>query len=301
MNWRIVFARFWESFSSPFFLRDFISINHRERRESEQGVISVKEKQILSKKSQPQVTFSFTKGTIMRWIAFYLSALLPTLTFGAQGHDIIPKLTLSASAVILKPADELQIKIGCLTLALTAEEALDENSGKMRAIISNMEFLGLGKDDYETNQFSVKPTYTPYPQYPPADWRPSINGYEVTNSILIHTRKLDMAGKIIDLANKAGANSITDIRFGLRSSRDYWSEALAAAGAHAVNDARAIAEATGVRLIRVLSISLNHTQVRGPQLNLASFPKASGSEASPPIEAGDVSIEASVSLVYEIE
>jgi len=100
---------------------------------------------------------------------------------------------------------------------------------------------------------------------------------------------------------KQGANNITDIRFGLHSSRDYWSKALATAGANTVSDTKAIAAAKGVCLIRVLSISLNHTQVRSPQLNMASFVKIGGSDHTPPIEAGDVSIETNVSLVYEIE
>lgn len=210
----------------------------------------------------------------------------------------VPKLSLSATAIIWKPSDELQMKIGVITLGDTAEGALAENSGKMTEMMASLQKAGLTKDDYETSQFSIKPTYTPYPQNPPANWRPSINGYEVSNSIHIHTPKLDMAGKIIDLANQAGANNISDVRFGLHSSRDYWTEALTAAGVNAVSDAQAIAQATGVHLVRVLSITLNHTEVRSPYLDSACFMKAGG--VAPPIEPGEVSIEANVSLVYEI-
>lgn len=228
---------------------------------------------------------------------FFLFASLAFSAFTAYAHDI-PKLTLSASASLLKPADELQMKIGVVTMAKTAEEAVRENSFKMSQVIANLEMAGLNKDDYETNQFSINPTYTPCPKNPPPHWRRSINGYEVTNSILIHTPQMEIAGKLIDLANQAGANSISDIKFGLRSSRDYWTEALTAAGENAVSDARAIASVTGVDLVRVLSISLNHTHVRAPRLDAACFAK--GAEASTPIEPGDVSIEANVTLVYEI-
>lgn len=187
-----------------------------------------------------------------------------------------------------------------VTLGFTAEEALAENSTKMQNVIENLEAINLNKDDYETSHFSINPTYTPYPKNPPENWKPSINGYEVTNTILIHTSKLDMAGKIIDMANKAGANSITDIRFGLHNSRDYWTEALSAAGANAVKDAQTIAQATGVQLVRVLSISLNHTQVNSPQLNMACIAKAGAAGPTPPIEPGEVSITANVTIIYEI-
>ncbi|MBF8262935.1 MAG: putative periplasmic immunogenic protein [Parachlamydiales bacterium] len=225
--------------------------------------------------------------------------VLSFLTICSIYAQDVPKLHLSASATIWKPSDELQLKIGVITLGETAEGALAENSGKMRKILASLEMVGFDKNDYETSQFSINPTYTPYPQNPPPHWRPSINGYEVTNSILIHTPKLDMAGQVIDLANQAGANSITDIRFGLRHSRDYWTEALTAAGTNAISDAQAIARATGVQLIRVLSITLNHTQVRSPQINLPCMAKVG--DASPPIEPGEVSIEANVTLVYEIK
>jgi hypothetical protein len=232
----------------------------------------------------------------MKRLFFFL--VCPAFCFCATQRDI-PQLTLSASAQIAKPADELQMKIGVVTIGESAEEALGENSRKMDAVIRNLQFAGLTKDDYETSHFSIQPLYTPCPPNPPANWRASINGYEVTNSILIHTDQLELAGKLIDLANKAGANSITDIRFGLKNSREYWTEALSAAGINAVRDAQAIANATGVRLVRVLSISLNHTQVKSNQLNFASMARGAG--ATTPIEPGEVFIEASVNLVYEIE
>lgn len=230
----------------------------------------------------------------MKIFLLFVSVLLPIL--GTCSQDV-PKLTLTATAAIQKPSDELQMKIGVITLAKTAEEALLENSTKMQNVIANLEQLNLTGPDYETSHFSINPTYTVCPPNPPHDWKASINGYEVTNTLLIHTPKLDMAGKIIDLANQAGANSITDIRFGLRSPRDYWTEVLAAAGANAVQDAQAIAKSTGVQLVRVLSITLNHTQVHSPQLHIATSNRGG---SAPPIEPGEVSLTANVTVIYEI-
>jgi hypothetical protein len=211
----------------------------------------------------------------------------------------VAKLTLTSTASISKPSDELQMKIGVITHGSTAREALAENSSQMELAIANLESIGLVKGDYETSHFSINPTYTTCPRNPPENWRAEINGYEVNNTILIHTPKMEMAGQIIDSANEAGANSITDIRFALSNPRDYWTEVLAEAGSNGVRDAEAIASSTGVRLVRILSISLNNTQVHSHQMNLASFAKVAG--AAPPIEAGEVSLTANISLTYEIE
>lgn len=226
-----------------------------------------------------------------------LTLLLSSATFAIANNDI-PKLTLSAQATIYKPADELHLKIGVINIRDTAEEALTENSAKMQKVIVALEESGLTKKDYETGQFSIHPTYTPYPTYPPVDWKPSINGYEVSNSIIIHTDKLGIAGKIIDVANKAGANNITDVNFGLHNPRIYWTEALSAATAHAISDAQAISSAANVELVRILSVSLDNTNVTSPYINTAFFAKEMGS--APPIEPGEVHITASVTIVYEI-
>lgn len=227
-----------------------------------------------------------------------LLCFLPFFALQAGNLDV-PQLTLSASATIWKPSDQLQMKIGVVTRGDTAREALAQNSMRMQTAIDCLKRISLTEEDYETSQFSINPIYSICPPNPPPSWRAEIVGYEVTNTLLIHTAQLDMAGQIIDLANKAGANSITDIRFGLRSCRDYWTEALSAAGANAVADAQAIARSTGVNLVRVLSISLNHTQVSSHTHNVASFAKVAGT--APPIEPGEVSLTANVTLIYQIE
>lgn len=222
-------------------------------------------------------------------------------SFSLHAKEEISKLSLTAKATISKPADELQLKIGVTNLTDTAVTALEENSNKMQTIITSLETIGLTKNEYETGHFSIHPTYTPYPAHPPADWRQTINGYEVSNTITIHTDKLDMAGKIIDVANKAGANVIDNISFTLHDPRAHWKEALIAAASNAMEDAVAIASATHVQLGRVLSINLDNTHVVFAKVNSNYVAQAMGSGGEvPPIEPGEVKITANISIVYEI-
>lgn len=214
-------------------------------------------------------------------------------------HDL-PHITLSAQAKIKKPADEIQLKITVTTLHKVASEGLAENSAKMRAIIESLQDLGLDSDEYETLKFSINPTYTPCPKNPPSDWQPSINGYEVTNSLYVHTMQLDKIGDIIDETAKDGATHISDIRFGLSNPRKYWHEALTMAASNAMADAKALANVTGIELVRILQMSLSQFHVHSPQLHMACFAKNS-MDSSTPIEAGDVTIEATVNLLYEIK
>ncbi len=234
-----------------------------------------------------------------KYLWYCISILTIASNLYAETVKEFPKLTLSAQATLHKPADELQMTIGVVTLAQDAEKALLENSTKMQAVIKSIEALGFTKSDYQTGRFNIHPTYSPPPKNPPPDWRPSINGYEVSNSIAIKTGQLTLAGKLIDTANKAGANSIENIHFTLHDPRSYWDEAIRTATANAINDAKTLASAGGVKLVRLHSISLEHANVITPRGNNVYFAKAS-SESAPPIEAGDVEITAGVALTYEI-
>lgn len=232
-------------------------------------------------------------------LCLLLVLAFPRESIAKKAEEEISKLTLSAQAFIRKPADELQFKIGVVTLNSEADTALVENSIRMESVIKSLEAAGLERSEYETGHFTVHPTYTPYPKNPPDDWKPSINGYEVTNSILIHTSKLDDAGKLIDAANKGGANKVDNIRFTLHDPHTYRDEAIKIATANALSDAKAIASAAGVRLVRILSINLDSSSLQNPQESTLYF--ARGADGVPPIEAGEVSLTANVTVVYEIE
>ncbi len=132
--------------------------------------------------------------------------------------------------------------------------------------------------------------------------RPHIVGYEVTNSLSISTGKLALAGELIEAANEAGANSIDAIVFDLANPRTHRAEAIAAAATNARSDAGILARSSGVKLARVLSVSLDDAGRRPftPTAARAGMAMAQAAVA-PPIRPGDVTVRASVTIVYEIE
>lgn len=209
-----------------------------------------------------------------------------------------PTITLSAEGTIYRPANELQMNIGVITFKDTAEEALHENSQKIEAVIESLKAVGLTNKDYETGHFSINPSYTPYPKNPPTDWRPSVNGFEVNNSIFIHTNQIGLAGKIIDWANQAGANQINGVNFVLHDPRTYWNEAISLAIENAIHDAQTMAKAANLKLIRILSVNLESNQPI--PIKAGSFAKTMNYHSTPAIEAGEVTITANVSLTYEV-
>lgn len=233
----------------------------------------------------------------MKMIYIIAVAILFFSTIHAEEtHDHLPKLNVTGQATIYKPADQLRMAIGVVSQDKDAQIALQSNNNKMHAVIESLQKNGLKKNEYETAHFSIAPTYSKPPKNPPPDWQATINGYEVKNTINIKTVQMNLAPLLIDEASQAGASSIDSIYFDLSDPQTYQEEAIHKAAAHAISDAESLAKATGIRLVRVLNVSLNNDHpVPMPRMMLAA------SNVSTPIESGDVEIKARVDLTYEIE
>ena len=214
----------------------------------------------------------------------------------------VATLTVRGEAMLDKPADRLRLAIGVVTEAEEAREALDENSRRMKEVVTAVKRVGLSEKEYETRRFSIQPRYARRPQRAGPDWQPRIIGYHVSNTILIKTTKMKLAGELIEAANRAGANSIDSISFDLANPRTHRAEAIATATVNCKSDAAILARSAGVRLVRVLSISLDEAAQR-PPLPIMQGRIAMAAEAvsaRPPIQSGDVTVRASVTIVYEI-
>lgn len=216
----------------------------------------------------------------------------------------VPRLYVRGVAELEKPADELRISIGVVSEHADPTQALQQNTRQMRAVVEAIERAGLGEREYQTGRFQIRPVYSQRPprQQPDQEWRPQIVAYSVTNTVNVKTKQLRLAGEIIQAANKAGANTIDSIQFTLADSRTHRAEAIAVATANARSDAEALAAAAGVRLVRVLEVRLDDAQpIRPPQPMMYERAMAMdmGGE-SPPISPGDVTVRASVNLVFQI-
>jgi len=234
-----------------------------------------------------------------------MMTLCATATGLAQsvGLDDVPRLTVRGEALLYKPADQLRVRVGVVTQAAEARDAVKENSRQMADVVAAIKKTGVDQSEYQTGRFSIRPLYNRRPRQADAAWVRQIIGYEVNNTLAIRTKKLSLAGKLIEAANAAGANSVDDIRFDLADRRTHRVEAITAATANARSDAAVLARAAEVRLVRIISIQLGEGGYRPPMPTM-TMARAEGMAAAaapaPPIQPGDVTVQASVTIIYEI-
>ena len=109
---------------------------------------------------------------------------------------------MRGEAVLAVSPDQVSIDLGVTTRAETAREALSANNAAMRKVIAQLRELGLGEQELQTRQFRIHPLWSQRPAEPGPEWQAHIVGYRVSNSLLVQTVKIALAGDII--AGQAG-------------------------------------------------------------------------------------------------
>ena len=166
--------------------------------------------------------------------------------------------------------------------------------------------LGIPKERIQTTSFDVSPKYAPVQRRRPAEFEepkpPRIIGYTARNTITVEIRDLDVVGRVVDQALKAGANRFAGVQWILRERHPVYLRALDTAAKHAREKARTLAKALDVSLVRLQTVQEGGVHVRPPRRAYAKsgMMMAEAADASVPMSPGEIHVEAQVTLVYEI-
>lgn len=190
--------------------------------------------------------------------------------------------------------DMATLSIGVESEGPTAADALRQNGVQMNATIDRLKQSGVAEKDMQTQNLSVSPRY----QYDNNGAPPKIAGYVATNMLSVKLRDLGKAGAIIDAAVKDGANSLGGLSFGFADTGALEDEARKDAVADAKSKAAILAEAAGVTLGPILQIQ--EGGVSAPPQPYVSARAMTAEAKATPISAGESTISASVTMIYEI-
>ncbi|MCL4246188.1 MAG: SIMPL domain-containing protein, partial [Candidatus Dadabacteria bacterium] len=124
-------------------------------------------------------------------------------------------------------------------------------------------------------------------------------GYRASNQIVVEVHNLKQIGAIIDSTAEAGLNNISGLRFDTTKSAELRKKALSEAVGDAKATAEVLAQAAGVKITRILQLSPSYDY---PVPVYGDYAMAKEAAAAPtPIEPGDLTISATVNIVFEIE
>ena len=211
------------------------------------------------------------------------------------------RLTVVGEGIVQGRPDMAVISMGVVSEAVSAGEALDANSAAMTRIIAALKAEGLEPRDLQTANFSVEPRYS----QPPRDYdgsqpfEPRIVGYAVRNELTIRIRELQEVGVLLDKVIELGANTISGPTFTVAEPTGLEDQARRAAMEDALRKGRLYADAAGLALGPIARIE--ESVVQWPQpMPLGAMAREMAADASVPVEAGELTFQAHVSVSWQL-
>ena len=228
-------------------------------------------------------------------------------------------LSLTAEGQSRRTPDIALFNAGVVTQAATATEALADNSRRMDRVIAALKRAGIAERDIQTSAISLQPRYsdperdaqilarsTGRPYVPPTE-AARIIGYEARNTVQVRVRKLGEMGKIIDTLISEGANQVDGPNFTLDEPREALDEARREAVAVGRRRAELYAQATGMRVARLLSVSEGGGYYPVQQAIVVTGSRIGYGGAPPPpppppapVSPGELSLGVNVSMQFEL-
>lgn len=215
-----------------------------------------------------------------------------------MGHQMMKhpramaRLTVTGQGQATAQPDLAMITLGVSTRAATAAEAMAQNASQQGAVIDTLKAEGIEARDIQTSGLNLSPQM----DYSDQGKAPKLTGYVAQNSVTVRVRDIPALGGVLDKLVASGANEISGISF----LREDMTEAEDKARVEAISDARRraeiMAEAAGMKLGRLMSLSDSQIS-EAPRPMLAMSADARG-KAAPPIEAGELTIGANVTAVF---
>jgi uncharacterized protein YggE len=209
----------------------------------------------------------------------------------------VPSITAQGTGKVTGIPDVLSVSLAIHTEGDTANGTLQENSLRTQQMLDATKGAGVDPKDVQTTSVSLGPRYDfTNPN------RPRIIGYSADNSFEVKLRDLSKAGSIIDgLSSLAGDFlQVQGIGYSIDDSTDLLSAARADAVKRAAAQAKQLAEAAGVNLGPVRSIT--EVPQTTPLFATGAAAGAATDQASVPVPLapGSQQLTLTVTVVYDI-
>jgi len=229
-----------------------------------------------------------------------LAAVLIASPATADDKPQTPRIQISGEGEVHAAPDMAILDLTVLREADTAREAMTANNAAMRQVLDAMKEAGIAERDLQTSGINIRPRY----RHPSKDnnlKEPKIIGYSVTNSVTARVRDLKAVGSVLDKSVTLGVNEGGNLRFVNDDTASIMKEARKRAVADALDKAKTLAEAAGIKLGRVIEISEQVNRPRPMAFARQAVLAAAPAAESVPVATGENTYRVSVEMVFAIE
>lgn len=226
---------------------------------------------------------------------FPVLATAIVLALPAAAETVPATIAVTGEGKVDMAPDMAMLSLGVTSQADTAAAALKANSDGLSGALDRLKAAGVEDRDIQTSGLSLHPNI----DYSSSGREPQVRGYTASNMLTVRLRDLSVLGQTLDAVVTEGANTLNGLSFGLQNPDEATDEARRRAVADAAHKAALYAEAAGVTLGRIVTIS-EQGNYGGPQPMMMAEARFAKDAGSVPVASGEISIGATISVVYEI-
>lgn len=201
-------------------------------------------------------------------------------------------ITVRGVGRVSRRPDQATLNISVERTSPTASAAQAGTSERTSAVITVLAERGIAAADMASAAITLEPVY----DY--RDTGPRLTGYRSTHTLSLRLRRLDELGAVIDASIAAGANGISEVAMTIADPAAAEAEARAAAVLDARQRAETLADAAGVTLGPLVSVTETLPD-RGPRPMMRLRAEAASASDTPVVE-GSTEIEMEVEAVFAI-
>jgi len=199
---------------------------------------------------------------------------------------------------VIGTPDRAQVTFAVQTENIDVKLAQAENAGKMGKVHDALIAAGIPRDALKTTGYNIYPVYEDSTGF----LKPKIKTYQVTNRLTVTLHNVSQTGEVIDTAVANGINEADSIQFMLsdEKAQELRTEALREAVSRAKSDADTIAAAMGTTITGVQRAETGSSYSPVYFQNYALDSASVKSAAATPIQSGDITVSATVTVTYTI-
>ena len=237
-----------------------------------------------------------TNTMSVRALPFALAAMLAMPSSALLSQEVTrqpPQITINANGEVQVTPDRARVSLGVETHATTAREASQQNAAAQTKIIAALRAAGIPQASIRTTGFNVAPKQEYIPET--RTWR--VDGYQVTNIVVVVVEPVSKVGEIIDVALEAGANRVAGLNFEIKDATAAREAAIKQAVERARREAEIVATAAGGRILGLIEINVNSYEPSPPRpmMEMARMDQA----ASTPVSEGTQPVTVNVNTRWE--
>lgn len=193
--------------------------------------------------------------------------------------------------------DRATIRVAVTASGSDAQTVRDDLAAADESVRAGLTEWGLTEDSIRTVRYDVSETYE-------SRENPDREQYQGVHQYALELDDVDAVGDVIDVAIGSGADEVQRIQFGLSDEREAEAreQALQNAMTNARADAEVLANASDLTIDGVHAVSTGGSGVSPYRVSDAeALAEGDAGGAQTGIETGDVSVQVSVTVVYEAQ